>query len=83
MKIARALQQHVAHGPDELSFHKGQLIELMSHRGDTWRGRIAESEGKFPAELVEIVATERKFVALRLLRVCARVSLRTSVVALL
>ena len=53
---AIALQQFIGECPGDLSFEKGDLVELVGSAGSGWlRGSIKDQVGIFPASFVEIV----------------------------
>ncbi|MES1915328.1 MAG: hypothetical protein MHM6MM_007297 [Cercozoa sp. M6MM] len=57
---ARALFDHEAATPAEISFKKGDEVEVQQQDGDFWFGRHVPSDqcGTFPASLVQVVADE-------------------------
>lgn len=53
--FAEALWDHVTMDTEELGFRAGEVIEVMDMTDkDWWWGRMASSEGWFPAAFVRV-----------------------------
>lgn len=51
--LVLALYTYEAQSTDELSFHKGSVLTVVSKDGDWWRGELNGETGLFPSNYVQ------------------------------
>ena len=52
--LVLALYSYVATSPDELNFHKGSVISVLSkEEGEWWKGELNGQVGLFPSNYVQ------------------------------
>ena len=53
--LVLALYTYNATSADELSFHKGSVLNVQSKEGDWWRGELNGQVGLFPSNYVQLL----------------------------
>ena len=51
--LVLALYTYTAASSDELTFHKGSVITVLSKKGDWWKGELNGTVGLFPSNYVQ------------------------------
>ena len=51
--LVLALYSYTAQSSDELSFHKGSVLTVLSKDGEWWRGELNGQVGLFPSNYVQ------------------------------
>ena len=51
--LVLALYTYTAASGDELTFHKGSVITVLSKSGDWWKGELNGAVGLFPSNYVQ------------------------------